>query len=110
MSLIRMFMDGPVVSLNGSPTVSPTTAARCVSDPLPPRLSASISTPIQKGPSRVFRARLGPYDKTPSRGATLDQGLSTVGPTVVKANPIAFPSVSLYYKESFATLAMSSLG
>ena len=26
-SLIRMFIDGPVVSLKGSPTVSPTTAA-----------------------------------------------------------------------------------
>ena len=26
-SLIRMLMDGPEVSLNGSPTVSPTTAA-----------------------------------------------------------------------------------
>ena len=26
-SLIRMFRDGPEVSLNGSPTVSPTTAA-----------------------------------------------------------------------------------
>lgn len=27
MRLMRMFMDGPEVSLNGSPTVSPTTAA-----------------------------------------------------------------------------------
>ena len=36
MSLIRMLMDGPEVSLNGSPTVSPTTVALCVSDPLPP--------------------------------------------------------------------------
>jgi len=28
-SLIRMFSEGPAVSLNGSPTVSPTTAALC---------------------------------------------------------------------------------
>ena len=28
-SLIRMFKEGPEVSLNGSPTVSPTTAALC---------------------------------------------------------------------------------
>ena len=28
-SLIRMFIEGPEVSLNGSPTVSPTTAALC---------------------------------------------------------------------------------
>ena len=26
-SFIKIFIDGPVVSLNGSPTVSPTTAA-----------------------------------------------------------------------------------
>ena len=35
-SLMRMFIDGPDVSLNGSPTVSPTTEALCASDPLPP--------------------------------------------------------------------------
>jgi len=29
----KMFNDGPEVSLNGSPTVSPTTAALCASDP-----------------------------------------------------------------------------
>ena len=31
-SLIRMFIDGPEVSLNGSPTVSPVTDALCGSD------------------------------------------------------------------------------
>ncbi len=36
MRLMRMFMDGPDVSLNGSPTVSPTTAALWASEPLPP--------------------------------------------------------------------------
>ena len=35
-SLIRMLSDGPDVSLKGSPTVSPTTAALCVSEPFPP--------------------------------------------------------------------------
>ena len=35
-SLMRMLMEGPEVSLKGSPTVSPTTAARCASLPLPP--------------------------------------------------------------------------
>ena len=34
--LMRMFMDGPDVSLKGSPTVSPTTAALWASEPLPP--------------------------------------------------------------------------
>ncbi len=35
-SFIRIFIDGPEVSLKGSPTVSPTTAALCCSLPLPP--------------------------------------------------------------------------
>ena len=33
MSLIKIFRLGPLVSLNGSPTVSPTTAALCASEP-----------------------------------------------------------------------------
>ena len=41
-SFIRMFMLGPEVSLNGSPTVSPTTAALCASLPLPPKLPPSM--------------------------------------------------------------------
>jgi hypothetical protein len=35
MSLMRMFRLGPEVSLNGSPTVSPTTVALWSSEPLP---------------------------------------------------------------------------
>ena len=35
-SLMRIFRDGPEVSLNGSPTVSPMTAALWHSEPLPP--------------------------------------------------------------------------
>ena len=37
MSLMRMLREGPEVSLSGSPTVSPMTAALWASDPLPPR-------------------------------------------------------------------------
>ena len=36
MSLMRIFNAGPDVSLNGSPTVSPVTAALWHSEPLPP--------------------------------------------------------------------------
>lgn len=32
-NLIKIFKDGPEVSFNGSPTVSPTTAALCSSEP-----------------------------------------------------------------------------
>jgi len=35
-NLIRIWILGPAVSLHGSPTVSPTTAALCALDPLPP--------------------------------------------------------------------------
>src|SRR3989338_10749359 len=41
-SLIKIFSDGPDVSLNGSPTVSPITAALWALDPLPPSLPDSI--------------------------------------------------------------------
>ena len=35
-NLIKILIDGPLVSLNGSPTVSPTTAALWQSEPFPP--------------------------------------------------------------------------
>src|SRR5580700_7752547 len=40
-TLIIGFSAGPAVSLNGSPTVSPTTDALCTSVPLPPRKPSS---------------------------------------------------------------------
>ena len=40
-------MEGPEVSLNGSPTVSPVTAALCASEPLKV-ISPLISTPASK--------------------------------------------------------------
>ena len=42
-SLIRIFKLGPEVSLNGSPTVSPTTVALCASLPLPPWFPSSMN-------------------------------------------------------------------
>jgi len=44
-SLMRMLSDGPDVSFNGSPMVSPITAALCGSDPLGPRDLACSETP-----------------------------------------------------------------
>ena len=41
-SLMRMLMEGPEVSLKGSPTVSPTTAALWASEPLPPWVPPSM--------------------------------------------------------------------
>ena len=45
MSLMRMLSDGPEVSLRGSPTVSPITAALCASEPLGPRDLACSEAP-----------------------------------------------------------------
>src|SRR5688572_31501883 len=42
MSFIRMFIEGPEVSLNGSPTVSPTTAALWAGEPFPPMTPPSM--------------------------------------------------------------------
>src|SRR5476649_707912 len=42
MILISGLTAGPAVSLYGSPTVSPVTAALCASDPLPPKCPSSI--------------------------------------------------------------------
>jgi len=44
-SLMRMLSDGPDVSFNGSPMVSPITAALCGSDPLGPRDLACSEAP-----------------------------------------------------------------
>ena len=41
-TLISGFSAGPAVSLNGSPTVSPMTAALWASEPLPPSLPSSM--------------------------------------------------------------------
>ena len=41
-NLMRIFKDGPEVSLNGSPTVSPTIHALWAKDPLPPKAPSSI--------------------------------------------------------------------
>ena len=41
-NLIKIFNEGPEVSLNGSPTVSPTTLALCAAEPFPPSLPPSI--------------------------------------------------------------------
>ena len=45
MSLINMLSEGPLVSLSGSPTVSPMTAALCASLPLPPSERACSDAP-----------------------------------------------------------------
>jgi hypothetical protein len=45
-NLIKIFKDGPEVSFNGSPTVSPTTAALCSSDPFLTETSLTFNYPL----------------------------------------------------------------
>src|SRR5215469_8297542 len=55
-SLISTCRPGPAVSLNGSPTVSPTTAALWASDRLPPYMPVSINFfALSQAPPPLFR-------------------------------------------------------
>ena len=54
MILIIGLTAGPAVSLYGSPTVSPVTAALCASDPLPPKFILYIFFGIVPGPTTVI--------------------------------------------------------
>src|SRR5580700_8283012 len=54
-SLISTCKLGPAVSLNGSPTVSPTTAALCASDFFPPYCPVSINfLALSQAPPPLF--------------------------------------------------------
>ena len=53
---MRILRDGPAVSLNGSPIVSPVTADLWASDPLPPWLPASIYfLELSQAPPALFK-------------------------------------------------------
>lgn len=96
MSLMRIFKAGPEVSLRGSPTVSPTTAALWMSDPLatlfpsssimaplsiyflalsqaPPVLAAemAICTPLTNAPGKKPARILGPNTNPKNRGVKI---------------------------------------
>lgn len=94
-NFIKMFRLGPEVSLRGSPTVSPTTAALWISLPLfttdpicrispasmyffalsqaPPVLEAEIAiwTPLTIAPGRNPMSALGPNKKPSRKGVTV---------------------------------------
>jgi len=86
MTVMRVLSEGPAVSLKGSPTVSPTTAALCASDPGPPNLPVSMNflalshkppaldirrakmTPVKMAPPRKPPRASGPRMKPTRRG------------------------------------------
>ncbi len=75
-SLMRMFSDGPEVSLNGSPTVSPTMVALWLSLPLP-----------QKCPSSIIFLALSHVSK-PNTPATPSTRPTTMGMTMARSDGI----------------------
>src|SRR3569623_115752 len=88
MILINGLIAGPAVSLYGSPTVSPVTAALCASDPLPPKLPSSMyfmalshapppvvmeiatKMPVMMVPSSTPPSALGPRIRPTSTGTS----------------------------------------
>src|SRR5438445_429739 len=73
-SLISTCSDGPAVSLNGSPTVSPTTAALWVGEPLPPYSPVSMNfLALSHAPPPLFSivaSRMPPIVPTMRNAAT----------------------------------------
>src|SRR5436309_6831788 len=79
-SLISTCSDGPAVSLNGSPTVSPTTAALCGSERLPTTWPSTLNSPdsmyflaLSQAPPPLFMtvaSRIPAIVPTMSRAAT----------------------------------------
>src|SRR5690606_36068850 len=91
-SLIRIFRLGPLVSLNGSPTVSPTTAALWDSLPLPPRFPASMYfLALSQAPPLLLMkiARQNPLVKLPANNPTTPPTPNSMPTTIGNSNPIA---------------------
>src|SRR5690606_31932607 len=96
MSLIKMLSEGPAVSLKGSPTVSPTTAAAWASVPLPPWWPSSTyffalsqappelaimmpsKTPLTVAPAKSPTNAALPKSSPRARGATTAKAPGTI--------------------------------
>lgn len=63
MSLIKMFSDGPDVSLRGSPIVSPITAALCGSEPFGPNNRACSEAPACREKNHLMDQREVQFQK-----------------------------------------------
>mmetsp|Transcript_65840 Transcript_65840/g.147009 ORF Transcript_65840/g.147009 Transcript_65840/m.147009 type:complete len:241 (+) Transcript_65840:156-878(+) len=78
-SLISTCSEGPAVSLNGSPTVSPVTAALCASLPLPPYLPDSMYFfALSHAPPALFRKS---DSRMPVVVAVISSPATTCGPS-----------------------------
>ncbi len=94
-SLIRIFKDGPAVSLNGSPTVSPVTAALWVSEPFPPKIPPSMYfLALSQAPAAfdIKRASITPETVTPARTPPSISGPPTK-PTITGVDTASSPGM-----------------
>src|SRR5690554_6829693 len=114
-NLIRMFMEGPEVSLNGSPTVSPVTDALWASDPLysitpliitpfsndflalsqaPPELFWNI--PINT-PDTVIPANVPPNTSCPNKNPTTTGVSKAIAPGAIISRIDALVEISTHF-------------
>lgn len=87
-------MEGPAVSLKGSPTVSPVIEALCASLPLPPNLPVSIYfLALSNAPPPLFKKRaikipvLVENIRNPANTSAPRSGLPLKYPIILKTKP-----------------------
>ena len=106
-TVICVFIDGPAVSLNGSPIVSPITAALCASEPFPPKWPASIyflalsqSPPAllisiaSNKPYKIFPVKKPPIACTPPINPTANVAIIETTPAGI--NFLIEPTVAIF--------------
>ena len=93
-SLIKMWIEGPAVSLQGSPTVSPVTAALWASLPFPPYLPVSMYFfALSHAPPPLLKKRaikipvLVANIRNPANASAPSKGLSLYEPTILNITP-----------------------
>ncbi|CAI8309888.1 MAG: Uncharacterised protein [Flavobacteriia bacterium] len=117
-NLMRMFIDGPEVSLNGSPTVSPVTEALWGSDPLY-SIFPSTSTPASKlflalsqappalfwkmpmsTPLTVIPAKRPPRASGPNKKPTRAGAIKAIAPGAIISRMEAAVEISTHFSYS----------
>ena len=118
-SLIKIFNEGPDVSLNGSPTVSPTTVALWLAEPLPPKLpSSTYFLALSHAPPAlaINTARTKPHERPPisrpSTPAGPNKRPTTTGATIasIEGNNISCcaPLVEISTQRAYSGSALPS--
>lgn len=116
-NLIRMCIDGPAVSLHGSPTVSPVTAALCASLPFPPNFPVSMYfLALSQAPPPLLKKRairipvLVENIKNPANTSAPNSGLPLYYPMILNSTPTVIgdktdsrPGLIIYLRPALLT-------